>query len=180
MNIFALSSSPIDSAQMMCDKHVVKMIIETAQLLSTAHRVLDGSSYIDKTGKRSIKRWDHFFDLKFPDRPLYKATHINHPSAIWARQTNNNYNWLFCHFEALCKEYTHRYKKIHATEKKLLDILRGLPHNIPTGALMPIPQAMPDQYKQASTIEAYRAYYKGEKAKFAKWTNREIPYWWEN
>lgn len=179
MNIFALSSNPAESARMMCDKHVVKMIIETAQLLSTTHRVLDGHPYIEKTGKRSIKRWNHPFDQKFPDCPLYKATHINHPSTVWARQTNNNYNWLYCHFVALCKEYTHRYGKIHSTEKKLLDILSCLPHNIDVGPLMPIPQAMPNQYKQASTVEAYRAYYRGEKAKFAKWTNRDIPQWWK-
>ena len=82
MNIFALSSDPFESAQMMCDKHVVKMIIETAQLLSTAHRVLDGEQYTDKTSNgRSIQRW-RLTDAYDMENSLYKATHINHPSAV--------------------------------------------------------------------------------------------------
>ena len=176
MNIFALSSDPGKSARMMCDRHVVKMIVESAQMLSTAHRVLDGEEYVDRSGKRSVKRWN----LNAPRDALYKATHINHPSSVWARFSNNNYIWLYCHFDALCEEYTFRYKKIHATEQKLLDILSMLPYNINIGYLTPIPQAMPDQYKQSLTVDAYRAYYLGEKSGFAKWTKREIPDWWQN
>ena len=163
---------------MMCDKHVVKMIVETAQLLSTAHRILDGQLYLDKTkNNRKIKRY-LLSDTR--EETLYKASHINHHCNIWTRQTNNNYIWLYCHFDALCEEYTFRYKKIHATEQKLLDILSMLPYNINIGYLTPIPQAMPDQYKQPSTVDAYRAYYLGEKYGFAKWTKREIPDWWQN
>ena len=175
MNIFQLHQSPIFSAQMMCNKHVVKMIVETAQLLSTAHRILDGQLYLDKTkNNRKIKRY-LLSDTR--EETLYKASHINHPCNIWTRQTNNNYIWLYCHFDALCEEYTFRYKKIHSTEQKLLDILSIPPYNINVGPLMPLPQAMPEKYKQASAVSAYRAYYLGEKTSFAKWTNREIPEW---
>ncbi len=176
MNIFKLSECPIDSAEMMVDRHVVKMIIETAQLLSTAHRILDGTVYLDKTSNgRSIKRW------LLPDSRegvLYKASHVNHPSNIWARKTNNNYNWLYSHFVALCNEYTFRYNKTHATDEKLSKVLRRLPDNIEVGYFTPLPQAMPDQYKRENVVEAYRAYYIGEKNGFAKWTKRQAPFWW--
>ena len=96
MNIFALSTDPIQSAEMMCDKHVVKMIIETAQLLSTAHRILDGEEYTDRTANgRRIKRWLH--PNSNMESTLYKASHINHPSAVWARKSNNNYNLSLIH-----------------------------------------------------------------------------------
>lgn len=178
MNIFALDSSPIISAQMMCDKHVVKMVIETAQLLSTAHRMIDGIMYVDKTANgRSIKRW-RLSDNR--ENLLYKASHINHPSNIWARQTNNNYNWLYCHFVGLCKEYTYRYGKIHLTEAKLSNMLRSPPNYIEVGPLTRKPQAMPDQYKREKSEDAYKAYYIGEKHGFAKWTRRPAPFWWAN
>ena len=87
MNIFYLDKDPKKCAEMHCDKHVVKMILEYAQLLSTAHRVLDGNEWADHVG-------------------LYKATHKNHPSAIWARESAGNYFWLNKLFQELCKEYT--------------------------------------------------------------------------
>lgn len=176
MNIFALSRDPMQSAMEMCDTHVVKMILETAQLLSTAHRVLDGIVYTDKTANgRSIKRW------RLPDNReelLYKATHINHPCAVWARQTNNNYNWLYCHFKALCKEYTYRYGKIHLTEVKLGVILKTPPRYIEVGPLTARPMAMPEEYKNGTVEESYRRYYRGAKASIAKWTKRAAPDWW--
>jgi hypothetical protein len=176
MNIFALSNDPNESAQMMCDKHVVKMVVESAQLLSTAHRVLDGECYLEKTSiGRNIQRW-LLKDIVM-ESTLYKATHINHPSSIWARKSNNNYNWLFLHFEELCKEYTYRYKKIHLTEDKLRSILYNVPNNIPVGNLTPIVQAMPDKYKSSHYVDAYRRYYIGEKSGFAKWTKRQAPNW---
>ena len=98
MNIFYLDRHPIKAAQMMCDKHVVKMILESAQILSTAHRVLDGDDYADQYG-------------------LYKIAHKNHPSTIWARSGGLNYLWLYDHMRGLMQEYTYRYGKIHATER---------------------------------------------------------------
>lgn len=179
MNIFALSICPEESAQMMCDKHVVKMIVETAQLLSTAHRILDGEQYTDKTvNGRSIKRWRH--PNHNLESSLYKASHVNHPSAVWARECNNNYIWLQCHFEALCSEYTYRYHKKHLTEEKLVDILSHVPNNIQRTKFTPIPQAMPDKYKSSHFVDAYRSYYVGEKTSFAKWTNRSVPQWWND
>lgn len=176
MNIFALSFRPDESAEMLCDRHIVKMTIETAQLLSTAHRILDGEEYIDDSSGRRIKRYRH--PNSNMEAVLYKATHINHPSAIWVRQNNKNYNWLYQHFRSLCEEYTYRYNKIHLTDEKLNSILFNLPENISKARLItPMPQAMPDKYKSSYYVDAYRRYYVGEKSDFAKWTKRSIPEW---
>ena len=175
MNIFALDSDPIKSAQMMVDKHVVKMILETAQLLSTAHRILDGTEYIDKskTG-RNVRRW------RLPDARetvLYSATHINHPSAVWCRATNNNYNWLFCHFGGLLHEYTYRYGRIHKCEDMVVALMQP-PFNIDVGYLTPVTPAMPDEYKVPhNSVASYRNYYRGAKQRMHKWTKREVPEW---
>jgi len=174
MNIFVLDNDPAVSAHMMCDKHVVKMIVETAQMLSTVHRYLDGQQYIDvSANNRRIKRWNH----PTHDQILYKSVMLNHPCTVWARTSHMNYHWLAGHGMALCNEYDHRYNNHHMTTR-LMRWLRGNPpKNIPHGKLTPFAQAMPDQYKSQDAVEAYRNYYLGEKAGFAKWTNREIPEW---
>lgn len=86
MNIFILSENPTEAAQLQLDKHVVKMCLETAQMLST---IADGP---------------------------YKPTHKNHPCTVWARTSKQNYEWLVLHGLALCEEYTYRYGKIHKCE----------------------------------------------------------------
>lgn len=169
MNIFYLDSDPIKAAEYMVDKHVVKMIVETAQLLSTAHRVLDG-----KLIEGNKKVW------VLPDdreNVLYKTTHVNHPSAIWCRESNNNYNWLYCHFLALLGEYTHRYGKIHkCTELSLW--LRDPPHNIPISWKTQATPAMPDEFKvPGDSVKSYRNYYRVGKASLHRWTKRDVPSW---
>jgi hypothetical protein len=173
MNIFFLDRDPIRSAEMHHDKHVVKMILEYAQLLSTAHRVLDGELYIDSSSGRKIKR----FKTKRNDDVLYKATHMNHPSAIWARESSENYIWLYRMFAALSHEYTYRYGKVHATWEKLGSILSIEPNNIKQGRMTEIPQAMPEQYHNNDSLIAYRRYYLIEKKSQSKYTNRDVPSW---
>jgi hypothetical protein len=179
MNIFYLDRDVSKCAEYHNDKHVVKMILEYAQLLSTAHRVIDGEQYLDKTANgRSIKRWR--MEDNTLETVLYKATHINHPSAIWVRQSNNNYNWLVCLFQSLLAEYTYRYGKIHATDR-LVYFLRKPPKNIPVSYLTQPTPAMPDEYKvQGDSLQSYRNYYIGAKKTMAKWKNREIPCWWKD
>jgi hypothetical protein len=169
MNIFYLDENPKIAAQAMTDKHVIKMILESAQLLSTAHRVLDGKEYIHiSPANRRLRRWNH------PDllmhSVLYKSTHINHPSAMWVRESSSNYQWLYQHFVALCEEYTKRYKKIHATERLLKDILKNLPNNISKGELTPMKIAISDEryHEKNNPIQSYRNYYIGEKLKTEK------------
>jgi len=177
MNIFYLDEDYKVAAKQHLDKHVVKMIIEYAQLMSTAHRVLDGTQWYDKTAAgRRIARWEH--PNRELDQILYKASHINHPSGIWVRESFSNYIWLHALWEKLCAEYTYRYGKIHMTQQKLQHILKTPPTNIPSGGMTKMPQAMPDEFKQKDSIEAYRQYYRVAKAKMAVWTKRETPEWY--
>ena len=176
MNIFELHTDPVTCAKMHVDKHVVKMIIEYAQLLSTAHRMLDGTEYtgLSKNG-RKVKRYS--FDSDYKENTYYKAVHYHHPSAVWARESRLNYRWLYNLFVALCDEYKYRYGRSHMTDTKLREPLWSLPRNIPKKPFTNPPQAMPDYCKREDSIDAYRTYYINEKKRFAKWTKRQIPYW---
>jgi len=179
MNIFYLDTDPVKSAELHCDKHVVKMIIEYAQLMSTAHRVLDGDLYEDRTANnRRIKRWR--LNNSNMENVLYKASHINHPSNIWIRSSDSHYQFVYDMFVALCNEYTHRYGKTHLTEEKLKDILQHLPNNIASEDFVDPPQAMPDDVKTHDAIDAYQNYYRVYKKDFAKWTARETPGFMKN
>ena len=158
MNIFYLDRDPKLAAQMMCDKHVVKMILESAQMLSTTHRVLDGDEYADNVG-------------------LYKMAHKNHPSTIWVRSSSANYDWLYIHMVSLMNEYTHRYGKHHATER-LRNILFMPPLNIDIEApFTDPPQCMPEECKGDDTVLSYQKYYIMEKSNFATWKRRDKPEW---
>ena len=156
MNIFYLDEDAAAAARYHCDKHVVKMILEYAQLLSTAHHVLDGD-----------------------DAPegIYKKTHVNHPSAVWVRQSRANYLWTFTLLAYLLRQYTYRYKKEHKTSR-LMSALVQWPMNIPNVGFTQPPQCMPDEYKCDDAVEAYRNYYVGDKAYFASWRNTKTPEWW--
>lgn len=156
MNIFYLDECPVLAAQYQCDKHVVKMALETAQLLCTTQRL---------AGNDNAK--------------LYKPTHMHHPSAVWARESLSNYQWLYTHFMALCQEYTLRYGKQHLCWTKLGQVLSIPPAGMPRAAT-PIKLAMPDEYKQACPVRAYRAYYKGDKKYMLRYTNRQRPSWLED
>jgi hypothetical protein len=175
MNIFYLHEDTKECAKQHLDKHVVKMILEYAQLLSTAHRLLDGYEYEGKSiSGRKAMRW------KLADQRednLYMASHMKHPSGIWCRETSGNYLWLYNLWRDLMKEYTFRYGKHHVAEK-LIPFLDNLPTNIKNGKITPMPQCMPEQYKVPDSIQAYKNYYIGDKQRFAVWTNRPIPEWY--
>lgn len=176
MNVFYLSKNADACARYHCDKHVVKMILEYAQLLSTAHRVLDGEQVVVvKNGRRCRT---YVLRGHLHEATLYKATHVNHPSARWVRESTANYTWLWHLFCAVCDEYTHRYGKIHKTESKLRMILTAPPVNIPRGKFTPPPLAMPDKYMvEGDALASYRAYYIGDKQRMARWKKRNPPKW---
>ncbi|MBI0416787.1 MAG: hypothetical protein SCH12_02565 [Nitrosomonadaceae bacterium] len=154
MNIFYLSKNTKSCAKMHVDKHCVKMILEYAQLLCTAHRVIDNNQSND----------------------LYKATHINHPSAVWARHSIANYKWLYKMMLSLLDEYSYRYGKIHATAR-LVPILKHVPNIINKEFTEPTP-AMPEQYKISNdSITSYKNYYLGEKSHMFAWKKRRKPNW---
>ena len=181
MNIFYLSENSLDCAQWAVDKHCIKMILEAAQLLSTAHRVLDGSELTvqvkNKTGKfRKKKVWI----LTEPrNSRLYNATHVNHPCAKWARESAENYLWLWRYLYFHCKEYTHRYGKVHKVERDgLLAELVFIPKNIKDRPFSTPPSAMDAKYIISNDpIVNYRNYYKHGKAHLHSWKNREVPEW---
>lgn len=163
MNIFFLSRNAKKCAQWHCDKHVVKMICEYAQLLSTAHHTLDT---IEPEDDRNI---------------LYKKTHQNHPCAVWTRESNKNYEWLYELFCNLCDEYILRYNKIHKTDKNLRAILRNTPVEIPDDEFTEPPQAMPDEYKvENDVVLSYRIFYVFSKSRFAQWSKVPLPWWFCN
>lgn len=183
MNIFYLSDDPKRAAQEHVDRHVVKMILETAQLLCTTHRFLDGvetpTIKPTKAGKpKSVKKY--VLDNPQLDQLLYSTTHINHPCTIWARTSINNYMWLYQLFVALCDEYTFRYGKKHKCDLLFRDVLSHPPINISSGNLTTPAQAMPEKYRHNNPIVAYRQYYIAEKAPFAKWSKRTPPAWFSS
>jgi hypothetical protein len=153
MNIFVLSTNPREAAEFHCDKHVVKMILETAQLLYTAHWLTDPDAL---------------------DDGAYRKTHPNHPCALWARESKANYQWL-CHLGFwLCEEYTHRYGKVHKTAKHLEWLGDNIPE-LPNTGLTPFRLAMPVEFKRANPVDAYRAYYLGAKVRMLAYTKRTKP-----
>lgn len=180
MNIFYLDPDPQLCAMYHNDKHCIKMILEYAQLLSTAHRVIDGtlSSGLSETGRKQ-KRY------VLPDSReyiLYVATHINHPSAVWVRQSSANYTWLYNLFCALCDEYNYRYGKIHMTDMKMRHVLSHVPKNIPQGPFTEPTPAMPDDVKIAgNSLKSYHNYYYHNKKHLWSWkgkiNSRERPTW---
>jgi len=141
MNIFYLDKCPEKAAKLQYNKHVVKMILESAQMLCTAHHCIMGE------------------DADVP----YKAAHRNHPSTVWARQSGENYTWLYRHMMELGREYERRYGKKHLSIIKCEDPLSILPGGILETGLTKMPQCMPDEYKDECSIQAYWNYYIGEK-----------------
>lgn len=160
MNIFYLDHNPRVAASFHGDKHVVKMCIETAQMLCTAHHLLNKDNV--KTG-------------------LYKATHINHPCNIWIRENSANYNWAFTLFESLCYEFYIRRNKIHASQK-LLSILAEPPDIIKFSNIRSMPAlAMPEQFKTRSPVVSYRNYYASKHEEGIvtyNWSQKRKEPWW--
>ncbi len=177
MNIFYLDHCPVKCAEMHVDRHVCKMVIEYAQLLSTAHRVLDGEMYLGKTvNNRNIKRW------RLPDgreERLMKPTMMNHPSAIWVRQSSANYTWLYKMWCELQKEFTYRYGKVHATARLIPDLAK-VPDNCPIGPFTGPTPAMPDPCKvPGDSLKSYHNYYRMNKSHLWSWkgkiNSRKVP-----
>lgn len=162
MNIFYLDPDPETCARYHCDKHVVKMILETAMILSTVCRVKFGMT-------------DHI---------LYQASYVNHPCTRWAMERYGNFRWLKRLGLALCDEYNYRYGKIHKSRQVIeacmmpLNFAEVYP-NDPFGSfeITERPQCMPETYKDFDPMLAYRNYYLGEKTYMLKYTKRHVPDW---
>lgn len=198
MNVFYLDSDARKSAAYMCDKHIVKMCVESAQMLSTAHRLLDGKelTFEKLHNGKNVKKTLHVFDgenVDFVELELdgkmkhrwivtnpkcFAVAHAKHPSTIWTMQNRANYMQHFEIFRAMMDEYIVRYQKIRTgLEKMSEEIFSSAPKNITEGPATPPPQAMPEKYKCEDTVEAYRRYYAGDKWKFCKWKHGNLPEW---
>lgn len=185
MNIFYLSDDPRQAAQWMVDKHVVKMITESAQLLSTAHRVLDGRMEVivpeyDPYKPDAPRRARKFWELADSRYILYKATHVNHPSNVWIRQSVENYCWLVDHLYSLIDEYDYRYgkKDKFMVVRQMMHLLQPPPFNLKEYDRTPIICAMDDEYIISDDpVMNYQNYYRVAKTRMHKWTKREIPEW---
>lgn len=153
MNIFVLDTNPVIAASYHCDKHVIKMVVQSAQILCTVKR------------------------LYGEDAP-YRMTHKNHPCVKWAAENTANYYWVVDLMYHLCKQYTARYGKVHKSESIFHKLV---PPELMKWSRIKTPfvQCMPDQYKVPNDpVQAYRNYYLGEKRSFATWKN-EQPEWWK-
>jgi hypothetical protein len=180
MNIFYVHENPTIAAEMHCDKHVVKMIVEAAQMLSTAHRIIDGTQTVGKS-KTGRKKTDWVLSDSLMDSVLYKTVHVNHPSTVWTRESLQNYVWHYELFAALCAEYKFRYGKDHATFQKLDSVLRNAPKNIPNIGFTSVRLAMksnPECMFPEDPLKSYRMFYQTKQSRFKMtWTKRNVPYW---
>lgn len=159
MNIFAVDQNPLRSASDLCDQHIVKMPLESAQMLCTNLSL---------------------FNLAHDYKPCFK----NHPCTIWARDSYDNMEWLIQHGLALCYTYTQRFGKTHKCKnviekasKTLKDAFLGGLVKFPAKGLTKFAQAMPDEFKGENSVTAYRNYYRGAKLVFARWKYSERPSW---
>lgn len=186
MNIFALSRNPVEAAQQMIDKHIIKMPTETCQMLHTNILYMQ---YVQEHGKEpQLKDLKAFH--KATESNLMKPAMLNHPSTVWARQSYANWNWLYEHGLALCDEYTYRYEKTHGTLQRILDCIPYfdlLPnHPFPMMRLQPVTIAMDEQYRIPNQMEipnwdnvvaSYRNYYLEGKWRIAEWSKNRRPEW---
>ena len=182
MNIFILNKDPVIAAQEQCDKHVVKMILESGQMLSTAQRILDATEtcWPSKSVKSLVKKWV-FEDVERED-VLYKAVHMYHPCTTWTIESGENYEWHYKHFVALCDEYKYRYGKTHATDIRLREALESMPNNIEYKGLTGFALAMkafPDCITECP-VESYQNYYHTKLAYMPMvWSKRKQPEWFK-
>lgn len=181
MNIFVLDSDPDLAAQYHCNKHVVKMILESGTMLCTAHWL---AQLVIR--HRSLSEFKRIGDAQewlrraaTPEQlPPWKVSHVNHPCTVWTRASRENYMW---HSElglSLCAEYTRRYGKRHRSQEVHEWLARNIPPSFPSQGLTPWAQCVPDDCKLPDTVQSYRQYYSRHKRRFAVWEPRaQTPLW---
>jgi hypothetical protein len=157
MNIFILDQDPVKAAEYLCDKHVIKMLLESTQMLCTVHR-LGGST----------------------DNSLYKAAHIKHPCVIWLCESSGNYNWLVKHLVAMHEQYKLRYHREHKSFTELYHIVKEPPSWLKDIGLTRFALAVPELYKKEDPVLSYRLYYVCSKIEICNWKYPATePYWFK-
>lgn len=163
INIFIVARNPVLAAQMLCDRHVVKMPLESVQMLCTVYR-----QYVP-----------HFI---IAVGELYLPSHTGNQITKWVGYSASNYRWLVDHAAELFAEYSRRYGKVHASSI-MFERVREVPHTMQDHGLTPFTQAMPEQYKGQDAIAAYRRYYVADKVSqpWCEWKRGSpCPYWAED
>lgn len=183
MNIFYLDSDFEKSAQYHIDKHIVKMPLEAVQLLTTTVWIDKFIGFVPRkltSDELEVIKVEKAKQPAIEERTFtrYLPTHPNHPCAIWARSSMDNYEWLFNYLIFIADEYTYRYGKIHASMQEANRM--PSPIKLPYLGVTELPQCMPENYQQKDTIQAYRLYYMMDKASIASWKKRNPPEWWTN
>jgi len=153
MNLFFVNEDPVMAAIDLADKHVVKMILECCQMMSTAAR---------RNG--------------YDSEHIYKDAHVNHPMTRWVGDSKQHYSWCWDHALALSTEYKIRYGKTHKSSL-LLPRLAVAMDQIPDNGWQDPPLCMPDEYKVGNYVESYREYYRKGKAHIHQWSNKFRPEW---
>src|SRR6056300_109263 len=182
MNIFILHDTNLDKcAEWHIDAHIIKMPLEAAQMLCTVHWIDKFVGYVPR--KLTSDEWGTISQRKSdaPRHYPYLPTMYNHPCTIWARTSQQNYEWLFCYALALNDEYGYRYGgKSH---KSVAEVILKLPDiSLPNIGLTPFAQAMPDELKSEDAVKSYQMFYMKDKAAIKKgctWKHREKPEWWD-
>lgn len=192
MNIFVFDKSPVVSAEQAIDKHIVKMPTESCQMLHTNALYFHYKEiYEVEPSLKDLKEFHSHINSN-----LMKPAMLNHPSTIWARETPQNFLWLYRHAHALCDEYTYRYGKEHGTRKRIQQTPIEMIHHMETqfpSKLTPVSIAMDDSYRldyseymEANpnnsqwdfVIDSYKHYYLEGKWRFAEWRKNRMPEWW--
>lgn len=182
MNIFILDTEPVVAASYHCDKHVCKMILESAQMLCSAHWI----GWLEHLGKdlsdfKRQKDATAFLRKEIPyvSQPPWTLTHANHPCSIWTRDSLENYNWHSKLGLALCKEYENRYEKVHKSYVVHKWLSKNYPPTVESTGQTSFKICMKEEYKiSPDPVECYREYYIKDKSRFARWKMGNQPDWW--
>lgn len=181
MNIFALHPNPRKAARWHVDQHVVKMLLETCQLLYTAHWVLFYPELLQHKSVMKLSQAQK--ELEVPEYmwlapEAYRPCHTHHPCAVWTRSTSENYMWLATLGLELAREYRFRFKKTHSCEEHMEWLADNLPLSIAMGPRRPFAMAMDVEYKVSKNpIVSYRNYYRKGKQSLIRYTGRHVPHW---
>jgi len=189
MNTFILSLDPKEAARFHCNKHVVKMILESAQMLCAAHWLhllkSEGKTLKDFKRIRDAQQWAYENTPK-ELHPPWKMSHLRHPCTIWTAENVSNYSWQLSLCQSLLEEYSKRYGKTHKTTAEAKWLAKNYPLNISDSYLTGFPVCMKDEYKVfksqgiVDVVASYKNYYIKDKVRFAKWEPRATtPEWFK-
>ena len=189
MNIFVLDNDPHEAALYHCNKHVIKMILESGQLLCAAHWLHHlkeaNLSLCDFKRVKDAQSW-LFENVSKDLHPPWKLTYSSHPCTVWTSENVSNYSWVLRLAESLVDQYRLRYKKEHACKHVIKWLGKNYPPGIDEGFLSQHPVYMKEDYKIyddtgfISVVKSYKNYYLLDKSRFAKWEpHSRIPIWYK-